>query len=152
MKVQALPFATLITAINPDKPYDMVLIGWGADYVDPYDFLNILFDGHVITPTNNQNLALLNEPVFNRRMEQAALLTGDARYATYGKIDVDLMRNVAPWIPINNPNARMYVSSRVGCFAEPPQYGSMDLATACRSSSRAERLRLAREGDRLVHG
>src|SRR5262249_13180820 len=125
------PFSTLLTAMNPDQPYDMVLIGWGADYVDPYDFLNINLDGHVITPTNNANLALLNDPVYNRRMEQAALLTGDARYQTYGKTGVALMRNVARWIALNNPNARLFVSARVGCFAEPPLFGSMDLAVAC---------------------
>jgi ABC-type transport system substrate-binding protein len=131
VKVKPLTFSTLLTAIGPKQPYDMVLIGWGADYVDPYDFLNILLDGKVITPQNNQNLALLNDPVFNRRMRQAALLVGDARYLTYGKIDVDLMRQKAPWVSLNAPNARMYVSSRVGCFSMPPQYASMDLATAC---------------------
>lgn len=131
VRVKTLPFNTLLQAIGPNQPYDMVLIGWGADYPDPWDFLNVLLDGHQITNANNQNLALLNDPVFNARLARAARLTGDARYAAYGRLDADVMRTDAPWIPINNPTNRLYVSSRVGCFTYPPPFAGMDLAVAC---------------------
>jgi peptide/nickel transport system substrate-binding protein len=131
VRVTTFPFNALIQAIGPKQPYDMVLIGWGADYPDPWDFLNVLFDGHQITNTNNQNLALLDDPAFNSRFARAALLTGDTRYAAYGTLDVDLMRRDAPWIPINNPTNRLFVSSRTGCFTYPPPLAGMDLAVAC---------------------
>jgi peptide/nickel transport system substrate-binding protein len=58
-----LPFSALLAAIgDPTEPYDLVLIGWLADYPDPVDFINILFDGNHISKQNNNNLALLDVP------------------------------------------------------------------------------------------
>lgn len=131
VRVRTFPFTSLLQAIAPNQPYDMVLIGWGADYPDPWDFLNVLLDGHQISNANNQNLALLNDPAFNAHVGRAARLTGDARYAAYAKLDEEVMRVDSPWIPINNPTNRLYVSSRVGCFTYPPPFSGMDLAVAC---------------------
>jgi ABC-type oligopeptide transport system substrate-binding subunit len=112
-------------------PYDMVLTGWIADYADPYDFINVLLDGTNITKSNNPNLAQLNDPTFNRRMEQAALIVGQRRYTTYGKLDVDISRDAAPWASLYNLNIREFLSSRVGCYTFQPVLGEMDLAATC---------------------
>ena len=54
-----LPFSALVNAIgDPTEAYDLVSIGWIADYPDPVDFINILFDGKNIHPQNNNNVAL----------------------------------------------------------------------------------------------
>ena len=90
-----------------------------------------LLDGKNIAKANNVNLALFDDPSFTERMESAAKLEGAARYATYGQLDVDLMRDAAPWIPLYNPNNRLYVSARVGCFTSPPPMANIDLAVAC---------------------
>ena len=37
-------------------------------------------------------------------MKAAAKLTGQARYKAYGKLDVDIMKNDAPWAPVLNYN------------------------------------------------
>src|SRR5215471_8892775 len=67
-----LPFSPLLAATgDPTEPYDLVLIGWFADYPDPVDFINILFNGKNIIPQNNNNLALLNVAALNARMETA---------------------------------------------------------------------------------
>jgi len=99
------------------EPFDITLEGWGADYPDPSNFINVLLlGGDNIRPDHNQNLAYFNDPVFNKRMTQAALLAGDARYKTYGLIDRDLMKGPAPQAPYINTNARILTSSRVKNF------------------------------------
>jgi ABC-type transport system substrate-binding protein len=114
-----------------DEPYDMVMIGWFADYADPYDFINVLLSGKTIAPDNNVNTARFDDPTFNTRMDRAATLSGPARYAAYGKLDVDLIRLAAPWAPTYNNNVREFVSSRLGCYLYHPVFAGMDLAAAC---------------------
>jgi len=130
--VKALPFATLNRAIgNPKEPYDIALTGWFADYPDPVDFVNILLDGANIHDQNNVNVALMDVPAFNTRMRKAALLSGKERYQTYGTLDVDIMRDVAPWAATYNGNTREFVSDRLGCYIYQPAQGVLDLAAAC---------------------
>ena len=50
--------------------YDITLEAWGADYNDPYDFLNILLDGSQIDSTGNNNYAYCNNPTFNKQMHR----------------------------------------------------------------------------------
>jgi peptide/nickel transport system substrate-binding protein len=127
-----LPFGVLLDQLNGLKStYDMVVLGWLADYPDPSDFLNVLFSGKSITPRFNQNIALLDDPAFNRRLDSALRLTGDERYSAYGQLDADLMREDAPWAPLNNANEREFVSARVGCYAAPGAYAFMSLAAVC---------------------
>ena len=131
--VKKFPFGVLLGRIgNPKEPYDMILIGWYADYADPYDFIDILMNGKHISPRNNlANIALFNDPKFNRQMDAAAKLVGDARYAAYAQLDEQIMRQAAPWVPINNPNVREFVSARVGCYVYVPPFQLMSLAVAC---------------------
>jgi ABC-type oligopeptide transport system substrate-binding subunit len=110
--------------------YDLLLNGWGQDYPDPYDFINILLDGNGILPSNNVNLSYFNEPSWNKKMEAAANLSGAARYAAYAKLDHDLMAGPAPLAPYINTNARILMSKRVGCYVYSQTYGS-DLNAAC---------------------
>src|SRR5262249_22815163 len=83
-------------------PFDIALGGWAADYLDPSDFINIVLSGRNITATNNQNLSHFDDPIFNRRMDAAAQLSGSRRYAAYAKLDADLVREAAPIIPYAN--------------------------------------------------
>ena len=125
-------FGILITKSGvPTEPYDMVGIGWFADYADPQDFINVLLDGARITKDNNVNLARFDDPTFNKRMNAASLLTGSARYAAYGNLDVSITRDAAPWAVSNVANTREFVSSRVGCYIYQPAYGAMSLPAAC---------------------
>jgi peptide/nickel transport system substrate-binding protein len=131
--VKKYPFGVLLGRIgSPKEPYDMILIGWYADYADPYDFIDVLLNGNRIAPRNNLgNVSLFDDPTFNKEMDVAAKLTGDARYAAYASLDERIMRQAAPWVPINNPNVREFVSSRVGCYVYVPAFQLMSLAVAC---------------------
>jgi ABC-type transport system substrate-binding protein len=71
--------------------------GWCSDYPDPYDFINVLFDGNFIKAENNVNWSYMNLRKWNRKMEGVARLVGPRRFKAYGRLDLDLMRQVAPW-------------------------------------------------------
>jgi peptide/nickel transport system substrate-binding protein len=110
--------------------FDLLLNGWGQDYPDPYDFINILLDGNGIKPENNVNLSYFNSAKFNTLMESAAKKAGAARYAAYAKLDHDLMAGPAPIAPYINTNARILMSKNVGCYVYSQTYGSI-LNAAC---------------------
>jgi ABC-type oligopeptide transport system substrate-binding subunit len=78
------------------EPFDIADESWGADYADPYDFINVLLDGNNIRDSNNNNFAYLNDPSFNKQMTQASLMSGPSRYKTYGNLDVAIMQQAAP--------------------------------------------------------
>jgi ABC-type transport system substrate-binding protein len=105
--------------------YDILLNGWGQDYPDPYDFINILLSGTSIQPANNINLSYFNVPKWNKRMSTASHLAGQARYNAYAALDRDLMKQAAPVAPYINTNARIFVSKRVGCYVYSQVYGSI---------------------------
>jgi ABC-type oligopeptide transport system substrate-binding subunit len=131
VNVQLLPRAVQLQKEGTrGEPFDMADESWGADYADPYDFINVLLDGRNIQDQNNNNFAYFNDPKFNQEMTQASLLGGEARYAAYGNLDVAIMKQAVPWAPRFNANNRMLVSKRFGCFTYSPIY-TVDLAAAC---------------------
>jgi ABC-type transport system substrate-binding protein len=113
---------------TPGTPYDMALLGWSPDYFDPYDVLNILFDGRLIGTPVSFNLAYFSSPKYNGLLDGASRLTGAARYLAYGKLDVDLAANAAPIAAYSDENAFSFVSKRVGCVVLHPY---LDLAAVC---------------------
>jgi ABC-type oligopeptide transport system substrate-binding subunit len=112
------------------EPFDITSEGWIADYADPYDFINVLLSGSSLHESNNNNVAYFNDPRYNKQMASAALLSGQARYNAYGKLDVAMMNTNPPWAARNNFNDRILVSSKVGCFTFNSTY-SVDLAALC---------------------
>jgi peptide/nickel transport system substrate-binding protein len=129
--VQLLPRAVQLQKEGTrGEPFDLADESWGADYADPYDFINVLLNGNNIHDQNNNNFAYFNDPKFNKEMLQASLLSGDARYSAYGNLDVQIMQQGVPWAPRFNANNRMLVSKRFGCFTYSPIY-TVDLAAAC---------------------
>jgi peptide/nickel transport system substrate-binding protein len=112
------------------EPFDIADEGWVADYADPFDFVNVLLYGGNIQDSNNNNYSYFDDPTYNKKMLQASLLTGAKRYSAYGALDVDLMKNAAPWAPRSNANNRIFVSKHFGCFTYSNIYGN-DIAAAC---------------------
>jgi ABC-type oligopeptide transport system substrate-binding subunit len=112
------------------EPFDIADESWGADYADPYDFINVLLDGRNIQDSNNNNFAYFNDPTFNKQMTEASLMSGPNRYKAYGNLDVAIMTQAVPWAPRANANNRMLVSKKVGCFSYSAIY-TVDLAALC---------------------
>jgi peptide/nickel transport system substrate-binding protein len=112
--------------------FDISHSGWSADYPDPYDFVNILLDGANIQATNNVNESYFNDPSFNKRMQAAARMSGDARLRAYSALDRDITKNAAPLATYINTNSRLYVSPSVGCFNFQPVYTTVNLVATCK--------------------
>ncbi len=115
---------------NRGEPFDLADENWGADFVDPSDFINVLLDGNNIHDQNNSNFAYFNDPHYNKLIQQAALMSGNARFINYGKLDKDIIANAAPWAPLSHANLRLFTSKRFGCFTYNNIYG-VDLAAGC---------------------
>jgi ABC-type transport system substrate-binding protein len=132
VQVRSFPFAVLAQRIGRrGEPFDMTLIGWFADYPDPYDFINVLLDGRRIQASNNVNFAYFDSAEYNRKMAEAARIGGPRRYRVYAQLDIDISRNAAPFAVLYNGNTREFVSARVGCYSFHPVWANMNLSAAC---------------------
>jgi peptide/nickel transport system substrate-binding protein len=114
-------------------PFDITIADWIADYLDPYDFINVLFRGGKANTPASQNSEAYHDPRFDARMDAAAAMTGPARYAAYARLDADLMRVGAPIAPLLNVYRPELVSRRIrpDCTYFPPSPGGLDYATTC---------------------
>jgi peptide/nickel transport system substrate-binding protein len=109
---------------TPGEPWDIALVGWFADYPDPFNFLNELFRG-------DNNLGHFEDVRFERRVRQASRLAGAARASAYALLEHDLMRQAAPIAPFIVVNDVLFVSPSLGCFTYDPTAGP-DLAAMCK--------------------
>ena len=91
---------------------DIAWSGWCADYVDPFDYINVNLDGRSIQAQNNLNFAYLNNAKLNKAMDAAANLTGTARTKSYQTLDYQIMKNYAPWVPYAIKNGVFFTSNR----------------------------------------
>ncbi|MFL5935315.1 MAG: ABC transporter substrate-binding protein [Gaiellaceae bacterium] len=114
------------------EPFDLANFRVSVDWVDPYQYVNLLLDGRTIQPTGNTDYSYFNSPHYNRLMDRAAQLSGQARYDAYGKLALDIERNEAPMATYIQQNRRFFVSSRVGCVrgTGAASHG-LDLAGLC---------------------
>jgi peptide/nickel transport system substrate-binding protein len=112
------------------EPFDIAFEGWNADYNDPYDFINVLLYGKSIQKSNNVNFSYFDDPAYDKKMEQAAGLSGSERFDTYGKLDLDIAKNASPLAAWDNDNSREFFSARMGCQLYQPVYG-MDITAMC---------------------
>jgi ABC-type transport system substrate-binding protein len=87
--------------------------GWCADYFDPFDYINVLFDGRKLQAANNNNYAYFNNAAFNKALDHASALSGSARAAAYAQLDHDLMAKYAPVVPYVISTNRFFTASRV---------------------------------------
>jgi YVTN family beta-propeller protein len=120
-------FSKLLT---PGEPYDITTFGWFADYPDPQDFLEPLFDGTAVGQESSFNIGRFDVPMYNRKLHAAAQLSGPSRYLTYGRLANELLRDAAPAVAYAAHLARDFFSARIGCQLYQPVYG-IDLANLC---------------------
>ena len=124
--LKALPGAAFLNALyTPGEPWDIALSLWAPDYADPFQYINVLFDPRYSV---GGNIGRFDSPAFTTRMRRAGRLQGDARYRTYGDLDVALARDATPSAPISFLNEATLVSARVGCIVLRP---TLDLTAAC---------------------
>lgn len=119
-------------AATRGEAFDVTFEGWGADYPDPYLFLNKLLDGTNIQAANNNNMSYFNDPAWNKKLKSAALLSGDERGKAYSDLDRGIMKDAAPMAPFITQNARILVGEEVGCYSFQPVLGTSNLVAVCK--------------------
>jgi peptide/nickel transport system substrate-binding protein len=98
--------------------------GWCADYFDPFDYLNVLFDGRKLQAANNNNYAYFNNASFNKGLDHAASLSGSARAAAYAQLDHDLMAKYAPVVPYIISTNTFFTAARVKNWIYSTYFGT----------------------------
>ena len=130
--VEIRPFAEWTTTSaylgrlgNPDEPWDMALVLWTPDFVDPYAYINRLLDTQ---DAGGTNLARFGEPEYVQQMRRAARLRGADRRKAYAELELELARNAAPIAPFLVLNEATLLSARAGCPLLRP---ALVLTTVC---------------------
>ena len=109
---------------SPNEPFDIAYSNWFVDYADPFGYINSQFARDGFRP------GLFQDPVMERRMTEAAGLSGDARLRAYAKLDRDLAAEAAPAAAFATGTASYFLSARIGCQVLHPIFG-LDLAALC---------------------
>ena len=116
--------------------FDIADVITRPDYGDPYGLVEKLLDSRVIRAVGNSNISYYASPQVDRAIDAAQRLEGEARDRAYGRLGIEVARTDAPLAAYAVLNARVFLSTRVGCITYQPVYG-LDLAGACVSPPRA---------------
>jgi peptide/nickel transport system substrate-binding protein len=125
LEVRKFPIPQLFERIQrPDEPFDIAYSNWFFDYADPVSYINLQFgdEGFFHGP--------LEDPRWQRRMDDVASLTGERRIRAYATLDRELAAEAAPAVPFATGSSTYFLSARVGCQVLHPIYG-LDLAALC---------------------
>jgi ABC-type transport system substrate-binding protein len=121
VQVKEFPIGNFFARISrPGEPFDLAVSGYQTA-PDPGNALQ-LFAG--------PNLSHFNTPVFTRKWEAAAKLSGPKRYRAFNRLELELERDHAPAAAFATNASRDFFSARMGCQVYQPFYG-IDLAALC---------------------
>jgi len=110
----------------PGEPWDLAFGLWSPSYIDPFAYINLLFDRRFLGATNFTRFV---PGRYERQMLRAARLPqGSDRSAAYASLDVRLARDSAPVAAVDFLNEPTLVSKRVGCIVLRPV---LDLTAVC---------------------
>lgn len=118
-QVQQVEFATFLQQVDR-RQFDMMTLGWIADYLDPEDFLDILF--HSQSPDNRTGYA---NPEVDRLLEQARTMPTDTEEARQARLRIyqqaeQIIVQDSPWIPLLHPRSAYVVKPYVQGYFVPP--------------------------------
>ncbi len=93
---------------------DLAITGWCPDWASGQTFLPPILHGDSIVPKGNQNVAQLNDPAVNKRMDEIAAMTDvAAANKAYGELDKQIMETAAPMVPMVYENVMQLRGSNV---------------------------------------
>jgi len=105
--------STFIIKASGRRQIPLGVWSWFADYPDPSNFLDVLFNGGRITDTDCNNVAFYNNPAVNQLVDTAATsMNVDERTKLFREAEKLLMAD-APWVPLVNERVPMIVNPRL---------------------------------------
>jgi ABC-type transport system substrate-binding protein len=111
---------------TPGEEWDLAFGLWTPSYVDPFAYINLLFDRRFLGATNF--MRFVSAP-FTKEMQKAARLPqGSERNNAYAALDIRIAREQAPIAAVDFLNEATLVSDRVGCVVLRPM---LDLTAVC---------------------
>jgi len=111
---------------TPGEPWDLAFGLWSPSYLDPYAYINLLFERRFLGATNFVRFV---SGVYDKQMRRAARLPQSSdRSSAYAALDARLAREAAPLAAVDFLNEPTLVSKRVGCIVLRPV---LDLTAAC---------------------
>ncbi|WP_238175164.1 MULTISPECIES: ABC transporter substrate-binding protein [Kribbella] len=131
VKINTIDTATYYEVIGTtSQQHDAAITGWCPDWPSGATFLPPLFDGRNITPKGNSNLAQLNDPGVNAKIDEIAKLTDvQAANKAYGELDKQIMA-LAPVVPLLYEKVLMLVGSNIGgAYLHDGFSGGIDLVS-----------------------
>ncbi|MEV6270529.1 ABC transporter substrate-binding protein [Kribbella sp. NPDC051936] len=131
VKINTIDTATYYEVIGTtSQQHDAAITGWCPDWPSGQTFLPPLFDGRNITAKGNTNLAQLNDPGVNAKIDEIAKLTDvQAANAAYGELDKQIME-LAPIVPLLYEKVLMLVGSNIGgAYLHDGYSGGIDLVS-----------------------
>ena len=115
VEIQQTEWATFLQDLH-DRRYQMFRIGWGADYPDPENFLDILFHSESDNNHSGYNNLEVDSLLERARVER----NREARFALYNQAE-QMILDDAPWIPLWHSGERnVLIKSNVKDFLLTP--------------------------------
>ncbi|MCC7164697.1 MAG: peptide ABC transporter substrate-binding protein [Anaerolineae bacterium] len=101
ISIEQTDWATYLSQINGTNiDFQMFDIGWSADYVDPHNFLGILFASEIDGQPNPQNWSGYHNPEVDALLDQAGIETDlEKRIGLYQQAEEKILAD-APVLPI----------------------------------------------------
>ncbi len=94
VRVEQMPWDQFLTALD-QRQFTLFSSGWIADYPDPQDFIDILFDSQ-----SHDNQTGYRNPQVDQLLQQARVEQNrDARLRLYQQAEAMIVQD-APWIPL----------------------------------------------------
>jgi len=118
-RIQQVEFATFLQQVDRGQ-FDMMTLGWIADYLDPEDFLDILFHSQSL-----DNRTGYTNPEVDRLLEQARTMPTDTEEARQARLRIyqqaeQIIVQDSPWIPLLHPRSAYVVKPHVQGYFVPP--------------------------------
>jgi peptide/nickel transport system substrate-binding protein len=118
----------LTTIATHGNTCDLYRTGWTLDWPSGGSMLTELFDGRLITPTDNLNLSYYNNPAVNQELDRIAGESDMTQAAAdWAVLDKKIMTQDAPIIPIYDYLNDSVVGSDVGGAYLSAAYGVTSL-------------------------
>jgi ABC-type transport system substrate-binding protein len=111
--IKAFGGESIHTAVNRRNAFDAALtLLWGADFVDPADFIDLF--------ANGQPAIYLNERSLDRQIHAADRMSGAKRIRAFQRLNAQITVRYAPWVSLYNFLGYWFFSTQVrGVVSQP---------------------------------